>query len=258
MKTLTARKDELVAKASEMMKAHVGAEALETPAAVAATCLILASEGHATGLAGQITARAEEKDCFYTQRLGLGLEEITEDNLLIVDGDLALRRGSGMPNPANRFHTWIYNARPDVNCIIHTHPPHTCALSMLGTPLVIAQMDFCALYDDVAFLDQWPGVPVGNSEGHIISQALGQKRAILLASHGLLVASRSVEEACVLAVLFERAARLQLLAMGAGTIRELEPSLAREAHDWLLQEAKVFAGFAYLSRRARRLASAGR
>ena len=26
-----------------------------------------------------------------------------------------------MANPANRFHSWAYRARPDVNCIIHTH-----------------------------------------------------------------------------------------------------------------------------------------
>jgi len=85
-----------------------------------------------------------------------------------------------------------------------------------------------------------------------ISAALGDKRAILLAHHGQLVASSSVEEACSLAVLIERAARLQLLAMAAGTIKSLPEELAREAHDWTLTPKRSTANFAYYARRALR------
>ena len=72
-------------------------------------------------------------------------------------------------------------------------------------------------------------MPVGNEEGEIISAALGDKRAILLSHHGMLVAAASVEEACVLALQFERAARMQLLAMAAGKIQPIPPALGREA-----------------------------
>ncbi|WP_338057121.1 class II aldolase/adducin family protein [Streptomyces yunnanensis] len=113
-----------------------------------------------------------------------------------------------MPNPANRFHSWIYRKRADVNCIIHTHPLHTAALAMLEVPLMVSQMDTTPLYDDCAFLKDWPGVPVGNEEGEIISAALGDKRAVLLAHHGQLVTGSTIEEACTLALLIERAARL--------------------------------------------------
>ena len=40
--------------------------------------------GHDSGLAGQITARAEADGTYYTQRLGLGFDEITAGNLLLV------------------------------------------------------------------------------------------------------------------------------------------------------------------------------
>ena len=49
--------------------------------------------------------------------------------------------GDGMANPANRFHSWIYRARPDVQCIVHTHAFHVAALSMLEVPLVVSHMD---------------------------------------------------------------------------------------------------------------------
>jgi L-fuculose-phosphate aldolase len=219
---------------------------------VALTCRALYDAGHDSGLAGQITARAEAPGTFYTQRLGLGFDEVTADNLVLVDEDLNVVTGSGMPNPANRFHTWVYRARPDVNCIVHTHPLHVAALSMLELPLEVSQMDLTPLYGDTAFLRDWPGVPVGNEEGEIISAALGDKRAIILAHHGQLVATGSVEESCSLAVLIERAARMQLLAMSAGTIRPLPEVLAREAHDWTLTPKRSQANFAYYARKALR------
>lgn len=252
--TFTDPKSELMRRAQERLSADVAESQLTTRQKLALTCRALFDGGHDSGLAGQITARAEEPGTYYTQRLGLGFDEITEGNLLLVDEDLNVvdgdGPGQGMPNPANRFHSWIYRARPDVQCIVHTHPFHVAALSMLEVPLIVSHMDTTPLYDDCAFLARWPGVPVGNEEGEIISAALGDKKAILLAHHGQVVAGASVEEACSLAVLIERAAKLQLAAMAAGTVKALPEELAREAHDWTLTPARSRANFAYYARRA--------
>ncbi|NDJ89480.1 aldolase [Mycolicibacter kumamotonensis] len=243
-------KPDLMQRAERRFAENFGQDDWSIRQKLALTCRVLSDRGHDSGLAGQITARAEAPGTYYTQRLGLGFDEITEDNLLLVDEDLNVLEGEGMANPANRFHSWIYRARPDVQCIVHTHPFHVAALSMLETPLIISHMDTTPLYDDCAFLPSWPGVPVGNEEGEIISQAIGDKKAILLAHHGQIVAGASVEEACSLAVLIERAAALQLAAMAAGTIKELPEKLAREAHDWTLLPNRSAANFAYYARRA--------
>jgi L-fuculose-phosphate aldolase len=245
-------KPELIALAQQRMAQALDVPQWSTRQKVAATCQVLFQHGHDSGLAGQITARAERPGTYYTQQLGLGFDEVDTDNLLVVDEDLNVLEGQGMANPANRFHSWIYRARPDVQCIVHTHPMHVCALSITGTPLKVAQMDACMLYGDVAFLPQWPGVPVGNSEGEIITSVLGQKRAAILAHHGLVVAATSVEEACIIAVQCERAARMQLLASAVGPIQDLDPALAQEAHDWILQTRRVNATFHYYARRALR------
>ncbi|MGX9670895.1 aldolase [Mycobacterium sp. HM-7] len=248
--TMHDSKGELMQRAEDGMNRHFADSNLSVREKLALTCRALFDGGHDSGLAGQITARAEEPGTYYTQRLGLGFDEITAGNLLLVDEDLNVLEGDGMANPANRFHSWIYRARPDVNCIIHTHPFHVAALSMLEVPLVVSQMDIAPLYDDCAFLPDWPGVPVGNEEGEIISGALGDKKAILLAHHGQVVTGASVEEACSLAVLIERGAKLQLAAMAAGTIAPLPDRLAREAHDWTLTPKRSVANFAYYARRA--------
>ena len=216
MKTATTSRQALMQSTERDMQRLIQDMELTDREKLALTCRILFDKGHDSGLAGQITCRTERTDTFLTQRLGLGFDEITADNLIAVDHDLKPLTGEGMPNPANRFHTWIYKEHPDVNCIIHTHPTHVAALSMLQVPLVVSQMDVTALFDDCSFVADWPGVPVGNEEGVLISGALGNNRAVFLAHHGQLVTGKTIEEACNLAVLIERAAQLQLLAMAAG------------------------------------------
>lgn len=242
-------KTTIVERAHDEMRMHLTMPHWNIKEKIVLVSRILYAHGHASGLAGQITARLDESMDFWTQQMGLGMEESLVTNLLHVNTKMQVIEGDGMPNPANRFHTWIYRARPDVRCIIHTHPIYTSALSMLAQPLKVAHMDSCALYDDVGFLPKWPGIPVSDQEGETICRSLGKKRAVLLANHGLLVVSSSVEEACVLALQFEHTARLQLLAMSSGHISELIPALAMEAHDWLLNENRIQATFYYHARK---------
>lgn len=245
-------KQEAIEAAIAGMQTHLAAPAWSVTEKVAVCARILFDHGHDSGLAGQITARGPIPGTYYTQRLGLGLDEISASSLLLVDQALNVLEGEGMPNPANRFHGWIYHARPDVQCIVHTHPTHICALGLLERPLRIAQMDSCMLYEDVGFLKGWPGVPVGDSEREVISAALGSRRAALLSHHGVVVACSSVEESCVVALQCERSARLQLLAEASGDIQDVQPELAREAHDWILQQKRSEASFSYFARRALR------
>ena len=250
--TMTLPKDQLVRQALARMQGSLADNTWTVREKLALTCRILFDRGHDSGLAGQISARGPQPGTFYTQRLGLGFDEISAGNLLLVNEDLEVLEGDGMANPANRFHSWLYRARPDVNCIIHTHPTHVAALSMLEVPLQVAHMDVCPLYDDCAFLKAWPGVPVGNEEGEIIAAALGDKRAILLSHHGQLSTGADIEQACVTANLIERAAQLQLLAMAAGSIKPIDPALGREAHDWIDRPKRHGAAFNYFARQSLR------
>jgi L-fuculose-phosphate aldolase len=214
---------------------------------LASCCRILAAEGHESGLAGQVTARADKPGTFWTLEFGYGFDEATAGRMVPVDDDLQPLAG-GRPNPGVRFHVWIYNKRPDVQAIVHTHAPHASALAATGKPLKTIHMDSAMLHG-TAHLPDWPGVPVADDEGRIISGALGNAKTILLANHGLLTAGSSVEEATYLAVFFERAARMQLRAMAAGGFKEVKTELAEEARDFLLQPSIVRGTFAYWARK---------
>jgi L-fuculose-phosphate aldolase len=245
-------KTEFEARATVAMDRYLEVPSWTTRQTLALSCRMLAREEHGSALAGQITARGEKPGTMLTARFGLGLEEIRASDFLLVDDDLNVLDGDGMPNPSNRFHLWIYRERPDVNAVIHTHPPHVSALSMIGVPLKAAHMDTSMFYDDCAYLDHWPGPPIGDEEGEIISSALGSKRSILLAHHGQLCACATVEEAAVLSIFIERAARLQLMAMSAGTIRDIKPGPARQAHDYRLKPSPLGATFHYFARQVLR------
>jgi L-fuculose-phosphate aldolase len=229
-------------------------QVVERPAAemLAACCRILAKEEHESGLAGQVTAVGEKPGTWWTLKFGLGFEEATMGNMVLVDEDLKPVPGKGAggrANPGVRFHVWIYRARPDVKAIVHTHAPFASALAATGQPLRTIHMDSAMLHG-TAHLPDWPGVPVADDEGRIISGALGNAKTILLSNHGLLAAGASIEEATYLAVFFERAARMQIRAMAAGGYKEVKPELAEEARAFLLQPSIVRGTFAYWARRS--------
>ena len=240
-------KQDFIERVSREMAQDLPALKGTTPELLAACCRILAAEGHESGLAGQVTARAEKPATWWTLEFGYGFDEATTNRMVLVDDDLKPLSG-GRPNPGVRFHVWVYNKRPDVQAIVHTHAPHASALAATGKPLKTIHMDSAMLHG-TAHLPDWPGVPVADDEGRIISGALGSAKTILLANHGLLSAGNSVEEATYLAVFFERAARMQLLAMAAGGFKEVKPELAEEAHDFLLQPSIVRGTFAYWARK---------
>ncbi|MBL8522038.1 MAG: aldolase [Betaproteobacteria bacterium] len=243
-----ADKAQQLARVNHEMEEDLGVLQLTTRDALATCCRILAREGHESGLAGQVTAVGERPGTWWTLKFGFGFDEATGERMVLVDEDLQPLEG-GRPNPGVRFHIWIYRQRPDVKAIVHTHAPYASALAATGQPLKTIHMDTTMLHG-TAHLPDWPGVPVADDEGRIISGALGKAKSILLANHGLLTTGSSVEEATYLAVFFERAARMQLRAMAAGGCKEVDHTLAEEACRFLLQPAIVRGTFAYWARRS--------
>jgi L-fuculose-phosphate aldolase len=226
-------------------------------AALTRCAWILADEGHESGLAGQLTARGPDDGTFWTLPLGLAFDEAETTSWLLIDDALNVLEGAGSfgirePNPATRFHLWVYRARSDVAAIVHTHPPATSVLAAAEQPLVVAHMDATPLFDDMAFLPDWPGLPTADREGELIAGGLGSKHAMLLAHHGLLAAGRSVQEAAFLAVFIERMARLQVDAAPLGGVRPIDATEARRARDFLRTDRIMNATFDAWSRRALR------
>ena len=241
-------------RAAEDMAKHLPRKERSLRETLAHACRIVALHEGEAGLAGQISARSERGNGHYwTLRFGLGFDEATPDDFIEVDQDLNTVSGTGMANPATRFHLWVYQARPDVNSIVHTHSPCISAFAAAKKQLVVCQMDMTPFYDNCAFLSEWPGLPIADHEGVIISEALGNKKAIILVNHGQLTAGVTVEEATYLSVYLERAASLQLRAEALGPLTPVPGELAMEAGAYLLKPHVVGATFDLWARMADRI-----
>ncbi len=246
-------KEQVHEEMDRQLDQHLSTAGFSVRQKIALSCRHLADEGHATTLAGQVTVRAQEPGTFWTTHFGSGFADVSASNLVRVDADMRVVEGDGMANPAVRFHLWLYRARPQLQSIVHTHAIHSAALSMTQARLIIAHMDTAVFHEDCAYLDDWPGVPIANEEGRLITEALGTARSILLRNHGLLTVGSSLEEAVYLAGLFEHAARLQLLAGASGAqISHISPQRAQEAHDFLLKPKMISQTVDYWLRQAAR------
>ena len=225
---------------------------------------VLAEEGHGKGLSGQITCRdLENKNnvYMYTNTYGQAFETTKVSNLLrvdenlnVVDDDLNIIDENSTNyktmNRATRFHMYVYKHNSNINCIIHTHPFYSSALSMMGEELVINHMDVMGLYNRTKYIPEWPGVPFGNvadDEGKWILSAIEEgKTALLLGHHGLTVSADTIERATYLAYFFELAAKLQIISNSATNGRKLPNVNVTEAiiaRDWRLQDGPVNAHF---------------
>jgi ribulose-5-phosphate 4-epimerase/fuculose-1-phosphate aldolase len=117
------------------------------------------------------------------------------------------------------IHHAVHAARPDVNCVAHSHSVHGRAFSTLGRPLDIISQDSCAFYNDLAFYGSFGGVVLGEDEGRDIAAGLGKKKAAILANHGLLTTGQSIEAAVFWFMSLETCCRVQLLADAAAAGR---------------------------------------
>jgi ribulose-5-phosphate 4-epimerase/fuculose-1-phosphate aldolase len=185
--------------------------------------------GLGEGLPGHITVRDPElPDHFWVNRFGIDFRRITVSSLLLVNHAGEIVEGVGPLNTAAfAIHSQIHAARPDVVAAAHTHALYGKALSAIGEPLYPISQDACAFFEDQAIFDDYTGVVLDTDEGRRIAEALGKRKLVILSNHGLLCVGTSVESAAYWFIAAERAAKAQLIAAAAGTLRLIDEATAR-------------------------------
>ena len=110
----------------------------------------------------------------------------------------------------------IHALHPHARCVLHTHMPYATAITMLdGGRLEPASQEALRFYGDIAYDDGYEGLAHDAAEGERIARAMGDKRVLFLAHHGVIVVGPTVAQAFDHLYYLERAAQLQVLAMGA-------------------------------------------
>lgn len=120
-----------------------------------------------------------------------------------------------IPPRETMIHASIYEARSDVNSVVHTHQPLATAFSVAGVPLK-------PIYNQAsAFAPETPIFPSPRliytlQDGKEICATLGNRMAMLLQGHGIVVVGDSLEYATVHAIYLERTAYIQWVASSIG------------------------------------------
>jgi len=250
-------KEEAIAKAKKSTLSSMKYPTYSQKDKIALAARILHAQGQTNSLAGQISCREPDTEDgqfrMTAQRYGIGFDEVKSSELLLVNKDVETVEGEGFPNYAIRFHSHVYMARPDVKCIVHTHPPYLNALGLVGGGLIADHMDQIALYEDTNYVDSWPGVPFGDDEGAFMVKHLQNKSGIILAHHGVLVVGKTMEEATYRAYFLEDAAKLQFIAQSVKKdLPRVDHDLATQARDWRISPGPVAAHFHYWARQVLR------
>lgn len=184
---------------------------------------------------------------------GLHWSEVTASNLLALDPEGNVLEGEDeFEKTAFWIHSRIHRAHAHAACVLHTHMPHATALTLLeGGRLEMVEQNALRFHDDIAYDDTYNGLVVDAAEGDRLARALGAKRVLFLANHGVIVVGPSVAEAFDLLYYLERACRLQVMArMMGGRLRAVRPEVVRAACAMMREDAPKYAGahFAALKR----------
>lgn len=174
-------------------------------------------------MANHISARIPgEEEVYLINAYGMMYEEITASSLLKVDHDGNIvsqadfgELNYGVNQAGAVIHSAIHAARPDVDCVIHTHSWASMAVSSLACgllPITQTAMRFLKIgYHD------YQGVVLNPAEQESLVSDLGAGEALILRNHGVLTVGRSVGEAFNWMHRLELACRSQLAAMACHT-----------------------------------------
>lgn len=170
--------------------------------AVVSTARAMNSEGINRGRSGNVSARCRNDrfNGFLITPTGMPYDRTQADDVVAVHAAGAVRAGElRLPSSEWRFHRAIYEARPELDAIVHAHSTFATTLACLhrGIP-AFHYMVATAGGKDIRCA---PYARFGTEElAHAAVAALRDRRACLLAHHGLIAAGADLDAALALAV----------------------------------------------------------
>ena len=177
------------------------------------TCHTLLNRGYLKATEGNISVRILGQSQLAITPSNYDYAKMQEADICILDFAGNQLEGEMKPSIESGMHTAVYENRPDVHAIIHTHQPYASALALINKPIP-------ALFDEqVRFLGRSveiiPYAPSGT--GFLKNKVKGKikngSNAYILQNHGVLVLGGDVERAIHNMALLEKCALTYLLAL---------------------------------------------
>ncbi|MCM2477260.1 class II aldolase [Rhizobium sp. CG5] len=164
------------------------------------------------GTAGNISVR--HGDGFLISPTGIPYDKLAPEHVVAMQWD-ATYKGDVLPSSEWRFHRDILMARPDLHAVVHTHSTYATSVSIL-------EKDIPAIHYSIAgaggpSIRCAPYEIFGSQElADRVVEALQDRRACLMAHHGVIAGHGSIARALALAVTVEELAHQYLLCLPFG------------------------------------------
>jgi ribulose-5-phosphate 4-epimerase/fuculose-1-phosphate aldolase len=203
---------------------------------LALACRILAFQGLAEDILGHVSARVDDDRvlirCRGPRERGLLFTQPADIRLVDLSSD---RRSDGKYSVPNEFpiHTELLRAHPEINAVVHAHPPAVVAADLAGIPLV----PMIGAYNIPAALMAAAGIPVfGRSVliqttelANDMVEAMRGRQICVLRGHGITTTGATVQQAVARALNLDSLARMACRIAAVGAVPVSIPSLDLEA-----------------------------
>ena len=191
----------------------------------------LPGSGLVAWTSGNVSARDPETGLIVIKPSGVMYEDLTPENMVIVDKDGRQVEGDLRPSSDMLSHCRVYRELPHVGGVVHTHSPYATAWAAVGRDIP------CIL---TAMADEFGGpipcgefAPIGTDEiGAVVARILNGHRspAVLLQNHGVFTIGKSAKAAVKAAVMTEDVARTVWLTEQLGQPKPLDPAMIDRLH----------------------------
>jgi ribulose-5-phosphate 4-epimerase/fuculose-1-phosphate aldolase len=165
---------------------------------------------------------------------GTAFERMTASGLLVIDEHGKTIEGAGRP-PTTGFtiHTRVHLQHPSAKVVMHLHAPYSTAITAIkGGRLRMIHQNAARFFGDIAYDDHYNGIAAATIEGERMAEAMGDRRVLFLANHGVVVVADTLAQAFDNFYYLERACQVQILAMQTGEPLNVMPDeVAQATHD---------------------------
>ena len=199
--------------------------------AVAKTARVMSQMGLVTGTSGNVSVRLSPSETgeplMAVTPAGTAYSTMQADDIVVTDFEVDPIESDLTPSSESLLHVAIYRARPDVGAVIHTHSVYSSVLAVSG-------LDIPPVLDEVvvniggAIRVSRYGFPGGAALAEDVTDALGDRKAAIIANHGAVGVGKTLEEALQICALVERVSEIFVHATAMGQIIHL-PAEAVEA-----------------------------
>ena len=180
------------------------------------TCQELARQGYLIGTGGNVSIRIEGEDALAITPSSRDYLTLTLDDICVYAFDKTPLEGELTPSIETGMHTAVYQNRPDVNAVIHTHQPFASILSIINKPIPALLEEITVEIGHV--VDVIPYAFSGSPE--LVSNVIGQLgnacHCYLIQNHGALCLGADMPRALKNAELLENVAQIYYHALATG------------------------------------------